>query len=87
MFEFICDHLGVNDVYIGRAYKAKSGRMLAASAWANPFKLRDCKDLPDCLAKFRAYLLSNAALLRRLPEVAGKRLVCHCRSAFFFLFF
>ncbi len=38
-----------NDVYIGREFKDRSGKLLSASVWANPFRLRDCKDL-DCLS-------------------------------------
>ena len=67
-----------NDVYIGRAHRARNGKHLAASIWANPFKFRDCTDLNDCLAKYRSHLMSSPSLLRRLPELSGKRLLCHC---------
>ena len=67
-----------NDVYIGRAHRPHSGRLLAASPWANPFKLKDCSSIDECLGRFRTYLYSCQALLRRLPELANRRLVCHC---------
>ena len=74
------NNLDVSDLYIGRAHRAKSGKHLAASIWANPFKLRDCLNLNDCLAKYRAHLSANSALIRRLPDLSGKRLLCHCAA-------
>ena len=67
-----------NDVYIGRAHRSVSGKCLAASIWANPHRLRDCRDIHDCLVRFRSYLLSSRTLLDQLPSLAGKRLLCHC---------
>ena len=67
-----------NDLYIGRAHRPHSGRLLAASSWANPFRLKDCRNINECLDRFRAHLYASPALLRRLPELAGQRLVCHC---------
>ena len=67
-------------MYIGRPHRARSGKQLAASIWANPFKLHDCADRTDCLSRFRSHLSASPALLRLLPDLAGKRLICHCAS-------
>ena len=53
---------------------------MSASPWANPFRVRDCATIFDCLQKFEAHLLASPRLLDRLPELAGRRLVCHCRG-------
>ena len=69
-----------DDVYIGREFKDRSGRVLSASAWANPFRLRDCKDLDECLGRFDSYLHASPRLMDKLQELSGKRLICHCRK-------
>ena len=71
-------HLCSNDVYIGRMHHLRSGRVLSQSFWANPFKLKDCTDIADCLEKFDAHLRSSATLISKITDLAGKRLVCHC---------
>jgi hypothetical protein len=68
------------DVYIGREFKDRSGKLLSASIWANPFRLRDCKDLDECLGRFDSYLQANPRLMDKLHGLAGKRLLCHCRK-------
>ena len=71
--------LGDGNLYIGRAHRTKTGKFLAASPWSNPHKLKDCRNIVECLDRFRAYLGANDSLQRRLAELAGKCLVCHCR--------
>ncbi len=66
-------------MYIGREFKDRSGKLISASVWANPFRLRDCKDLDECLGRFDSYLQANPRLMDRLHELAGRRLLCHCR--------
>ena len=69
------------DVYIGSELRLRSGRFLAASLWANPYQLRDCKDIADCLARFDAHLRSSPHLLDKLHELSGCRLLCTCRTS------
>ena len=73
--------LGDNDLYIGRGFQDRSGRILSASPWANPFRVRDCATVYDCIQKFEAHLLASPRLLDRRPELDGKRLVCHCKDS------
>lgn len=54
-------------VYIGRPSK-----------WGNPFVIGKHGTRPEVVAKYRAYLLGNAALMAALPELCGKDLVCWC---------
>ena len=69
---------GDSDVYIGREHRGSGGKYLARSMWANPFRLRDCKDVGECLEKFECHLLADSFLLSNLHRLAGKRLLCHC---------
>jgi len=62
-------------VYIGRAMPAYG---LAASIWANPYKLGPGVGRTEVLAKYRAYLMGRPDLLARLPELRGKVLGCWC---------
>lgn len=66
-----------NLVYIGRANK---GWNVAESKWGNPYTT---KELPraEAIAAFEKHLLGNVALLKALPELRGKTLVCWCSPA------
>ena len=55
------------DVYIGRPSK-----------WGNPFVIGKDGDREQVIAKYRAWLADQQDLLAALPELRGKRLVCHC---------
>ena len=70
--------LGEGDLYVGRAHRLRSGRLLPASPWGNPFRLSNCVDRADCVNRFRSHLFASPALLAKLPELLGRRLVCHC---------
>ena len=70
--------LGSHDVYIGREHRARTGRLLAASQWANPYKVRDCMDVLDCVQRFDSHLRASPHLLAQLPDLAGRALICHC---------
>jgi hypothetical protein len=54
-------------VYIGRPSK-----------WGNPFVIGRDGDREQVVAKYRAWLARNPALLLQLPELNGKDLVCWC---------
>jgi len=63
------------DVYIGRP-----------SIWGNPYSHKigtlaefSAKDRDDAVAKYKEYILSRPALLKRLPELKGKTLGCWCK--------
>jgi hypothetical protein len=63
------------DVYIGRAVP-RSG--MKASVWGNPFVLGKDGTREEVMVKYRAWLMGNAELLARLPELRGKILGCWC---------
>lgn len=65
-----------HDVYIGRAVPR---RRLAASKWANPYKIGPDGTRDEVVAKFKAYLMTRPDLLSALPELRGKRLGCWCK--------
>ena len=54
-------------VYIGRPSK-----------WGNPFVIGRDGTRAQVIAKYRAWLLRNDALMAALPELRGKDLVCWC---------
>jgi hypothetical protein len=61
--------------YIGRAMPRIG---LAASKWANPFKIGHDGSRDEVIAKYRAYLLQHPSLMAALPELRGKDLACWC---------
>ena len=63
------------DVYIGRAVPRGGFK---ASIWGNPFKLGKDSTREEVMKKYRAWLLANPDLLKRLPELKGKILGCWC---------
>lgn len=72
------DKIPPGAIYVGRPSK-----------WGNPFKVNDPL-LPYGLSKiekhqavvdeYRKYLLSNPELMKALPELKGKDLVCWCHT-------
>jgi hypothetical protein len=54
-------------VYIGRPSK-----------WGNPYAIGRDGTRAEVIAKYRAYLAGNAALLAAIPELRGRDLVCWC---------
>ena len=75
-----CDQtrLEPDDVYIGRGSRRRGGKILAPSQWGNPFRVASCSSLAECPERYRSHLLVSPPLLRQLPNLAGKRLICHC---------
>lgn len=62
-------------VYIGRP-----------SIWGNPYSHKEgtlaiykTKTRKESIEKYKEYLLNNEELLKRLPELKGKVLGCHCK--------
>lgn len=48
------------------------------SPWGNPFVLGVDGNRVQVIAKYSRWLRSQPELLRRLPEIRGKDLACHC---------
>lgn len=55
------------DIYIGRP-----------SLWGNPFVIGRDGSREEVIAKYRAYILRQPAMLADLPSLRGKRLGCYC---------
>jgi hypothetical protein len=55
-------------IYIGRG----------SSKWGNPFIIGRDGPRESVIRKYEAYLLNCSSLLRCLPELRGKDLVCYC---------
>jgi hypothetical protein len=65
-------------VYVGR----EQGRVgLRRSKWANPFKVGRDGTREEVIAKYRAWLLQQPALMGALRELRGKDLACWCAPA------
>ncbi len=56
-----------NDVYIGRPSK-----------WGNPFAMGSLNSREDVIRLHATWLEQQPNLLRDLPELKGKNLVCYC---------
>lgn len=79
-------------VYIGRQSRMRGlgpGNRLPASPFHNPYRIGDAHDsIPrgqrltraDVLRLYEAYLRARPFLLRKLPALRGKVLLCWCRS-------
>jgi len=48
------------------------------SKWGNPFAIGRDGTRDEVIAKYRAWLMQQPALLAQLPELRGKNLVCWC---------
>jgi hypothetical protein len=55
------------DVYIGRPSK-----------WGNPFQIGRDGTREEVIAKYRAWIVQQPALMAALPELEGKVLACWC---------
>ena len=64
------EHKDAYDVYIGRGSK-----------WGNPYEIGKDGTRLECIAQYRAYLLTQPSLIDDLPELANKRLGCFCAPA------
>lgn len=64
-------------VYVGRP-AFQGGWRLPASPWANPFRLQRVGGAAKAVELYAAWLPAQAELMRRLPELRGKRLGCWC---------
>jgi hypothetical protein len=62
-------------VYCGRS---NIPRRLAESKWANPFKVGKDGNRQQVIEKFEEYLLGSEMLIKSLPELHGRVLVCWC---------
>ena len=64
-------------VYVGRRM-SMGGWRLAASDWANPFRAQKVGGAARAVELYAKWLPEQAELLRRLPELRGRRLACWC---------
>ena len=76
------DVAGVDEVYIGRKFGGYD-----SSKWHNPFTVAKTKGATvaektaahqEAVDAYRTYLLANPELLKDLPELRGKKLLCWC---------
>jgi hypothetical protein len=66
------------DVYIGRACNT-GGWDLAASKWANPYRVAECGTVEAAVEKYRQYIMRTPSLLNDIGELRGKTLGCWCK--------
>ena len=50
------------------------------SKWVNPFEITDKCPRDLALAKYEVHIRRRPDLIAALPELAGKRLGCHCKQ-------
>ena len=63
-------------VYCGRSVSFYWN--LKQSIWANPFKIKDYKDINDVLINYEKYARSNKQIMENLNLLVGKKLACWC---------
>ena len=64
------------DYYIGRGSRERN---LKPSVFGNPFKVA-VHGRAGAIRRYEDMLRKNDDLLKRLPQLSGIRLVCHCRA-------
>ena len=62
-------------LYIGRGSQQDD---VEKSIWANPFPIKAAGSRDRALEQYEAYLENNADLKKKLPELEGRKLMCHC---------
>ena len=67
--------LSDDEVYIGRGSRKFS---LGPSLWANPFAIGRDGTREEVIQRYAAHLEASPDLIERLPELAGRTLLCHC---------
>ena len=76
------DVAGVDEVYIGRKFGGYD-----SSKWHNPYPVAKTKGATlaertaahqESVDAYRSYILANPELLKDLPELRGKKLLCWC---------
>ncbi len=63
-------------VYCGR--RVMGVWNLKHSIWANPFKIKDFKDIYEVLKSFEEYARNNEKIMNNLQHLVGKKLACWC---------
>lgn len=64
-------------MYVGRGM-SMGGWRLKPSPWANPFRAQRVGGAAEAVRLYAEWLAAQPELLRRLPELRGKRLGCWC---------
>jgi hypothetical protein len=49
------------------------------SDWGNPFKIGRDGNRAECIKKYRDYIDGRKDLLKKIHELKGKALACHCK--------
>ena len=57
-----------NGVFIGRPSK-----------WGNPFRIGKDGTREEVIAKYREWIVKQPDLMRALPELKGRTLICYCK--------
>ena len=67
-------------IQVKRGQKLPDGARLACrpSKWGNPYQIGRDGTRQEVIAKYRAWIIQQPALMAALPELAGKVLGCWC---------
>lgn len=66
------------NVYVGRR-ETQGGNDWVGSKWQNPFPIKKCKDIKDCLKQYVNHLFESG-LITQIHELRGSTLGCWCPS-------
>lgn len=66
-------------VYIGRA-NTRAGQP-HDSPWANPYVIGRDGDRAEVLEKYRVYITDHEWMMKRLPQLNGRVLLCWCKPS------
>jgi hypothetical protein len=68
----------LNAKHVGKQSTPDRVNVGRPSEWGNPFKLGRDGTRADVIAKYRAWIVQQPALMAALPELRGRNLVCWC---------
>ena len=70
--------LSPGDLYVGRG---SADSVWASSIWDNPFRVSEVGSAARAVKLYGVWLVTQKDLLRQLPRLDGKRLLCHCHKS------
>ena len=62
-------------LYIGRGFASEG---VERSVWANPYIIGKDGTREEVIEKFRQHLLDSSELLAMIPQLEGRKIMCHC---------
>lgn len=67
-------------LYIGRWHHSPRYGTIQASVWGNPYVPSHGISVDECLAAYEAHIRRKPNLMKLIPTLTGKALMCWCKT-------